>query len=60
MSRFGWMRSLQKFASIHSSVYIHFNYQRNTERRASFKSLRDAAHRGWRELLAVQQLLTRE
>nr|WP_321440662.1 DDE-type integrase/transposase/recombinase [uncultured Hyphomonas sp.] len=43
MSRFGRMRSLQKFVSIHSSVYNHFNHQRNIESRARFKSLRDAA-----------------
>jgi putative transposase len=43
MSRFRRMRSLQKFASIHSSVHNHFNHQRNIESRARFKSLRDAA-----------------
>jgi putative transposase len=60
MSRFRRMRSLQKFASVHSSVHNHFNNQRNIERRAGFKSLRDAALREWRELLVVQHLLTRE
>lgn len=39
MSRFRRMRSLQKFASVHSSVHNHFNNQRNAERRAGFKSL---------------------
>ena len=34
MSRFRRMRSLQKFASVHSSVHNHFNHQRNIERRA--------------------------
>lgn len=53
MSRFRRMRSLQKFASIHSSVYNHFNHQRNIESRARFKSLRDAALLEWRELLAA-------
>jgi putative transposase len=53
MSRFRRMRSLQKFASMHSSVHNHFNHQRNIERRAGFKSLRDAALREWRELLVV-------
>ncbi|KCZ93069.1 ISHne6, transposase [Hyphomonas hirschiana VP5] len=60
MSRFRRMRSLQKFASMHSSVHNHFNHQRSIERRAGFKSLRDAALREWRELLVVQDLLTRE
>lgn len=50
MSRFRRMRSLQKFASIHSSVYNHFNHQRNIESRAKFKSLRDVALREWRDL----------
>ena len=53
MSRFRRMRSLQKFASVHSSVHNHFNHQRNIERRAGFKSLRDAALREWRGLLVV-------
>ena len=53
MSRFRRMRSLQKFASIHSSVYNHFNHQRNIENRARFKSLRDAALLEWRELIAA-------
>jgi putative transposase len=53
MSRFRRMRSLQKFASIHSSVYNHFNHQRNIESRARFKSLRDAALLEWRELVAA-------
>jgi len=53
MSRFRRMRSLQKFASIHSSVYNHFNHQRNIESRARFKSLRDAALLEWRELAAA-------
>lgn len=53
MSRFRRMRSLQKFASIHSSVYNHFNHQRNIESRAKFKSLRDAALREWRDLLVA-------
>jgi len=53
MSRFRPMRSLQKFASVHSSVHNHFNHQRTIERRARFKSLRDAALREWRELLVA-------
>lgn len=53
MSRFRRMRSLQKFASVHSSVHNHFNHQRNIERRARFKSLRDASLREWRELLVA-------
>jgi len=36
MIRFRQMRSLQKFASVHSSVHNHFNHQRNIERRTKF------------------------
>jgi putative transposase len=53
MSRFRRMRSLQKFASMQSSVHNHFNHQSNIEKRAGFKLLRDAALREWRELLVV-------
>ena len=53
MSRFRRMRSLQKFASIHSSVYNHFNLERHIYSRTNFKKRRDAALREWRELVAV-------
>jgi len=53
MSRFRRMRSLQKFVSIHSSVYNHFNHQRNIEGRARFKTMRDVALREWRDLLVA-------
>ena len=53
MLRFRQMRSLQKFASVHSSVHNHFNHQRNIEQRARFKDLRNAALLEWRELLAA-------
>lgn len=53
MLRFRQMRSLQKFASVHSSVHNHFNHQRNIERRTRFKDLRHAALSQWRELLAA-------
>ncbi|CAN0359416.1 unnamed protein product [Scytosiphon promiscuus] len=53
MSRFRRMRSLQKFVSIHSSVYNHFNHQKNIESRVRFKSLRDVALFEWRELIVA-------
>jgi putative transposase len=53
ISHFRRMRSLWKFASMHSSVHNDFTHKRNIERRAGFKSLRDAALREWRELLVV-------
>lgn len=53
MLRFRQMRSLQKFASVHSSVHNHFNHQRNIERRTRFKDLRNTALVEWRGLLAA-------
>ena len=53
MLRFRQMRSLQKFASVHSSVHNHFNHQRNIERRTRFKDLRNVALVEWRQLLAA-------
>ena len=53
MLRFRRMRSLQKFASMHSSVHNHFNHQRNIETRTRFKQLRNAALLQWRELTAA-------
>ena len=53
MLRFRRMRSLQKFASMHSSVHNHFNHQRNIETRTRFKQFRNAALLEWRELIAA-------
>lgn len=53
MSRFRRMRSLQKFASTHSSVHNHFNLERHLYSRSNFKARRDVALREWRELLAA-------
>ena len=53
MQRFRQMRSLQKFAAIHSSVYNHFNRERHLYSRESFKLNRAAALAEWRELSAA-------
>lgn len=53
MSRFRRMRSLQRFASTHSSVHNHFNLERHLYSRTNFKARRDAALREWRELLVA-------
>ena len=53
MSRFRRMRSLQKFVSIHSSVYNHFNFERHINTRIRFKQKRDTALREWRALLVA-------
>ena len=44
------MRSLQKFASVHSSVYNHFNQERSLASRDIFKLTRTAALTEWRQL----------
>ena len=53
MLRFRRMRSLQKFVSIHSSVYNHFNLERHLYSRPNFKKNRDAALLAWRDLLVA-------
>jgi len=53
MLRFRRMRSLQKFVSIHSSVFNHFNKERHLNCRATFKLQRDAAVTEWRQLCAA-------
>ncbi len=53
MQRFRRMRSLQKFASVHSSVYNHFNKERSLASRNTFKLTRTAALAEWRELGAA-------
>ncbi len=50
MQRFRRMRSLQKFAAVHSSVYNHFNQERSLASRDIFKLTRAAALSEWREL----------
>ncbi|KAA9008796.1 IS6 family transposase [Histidinibacterium aquaticum] len=50
MLRFRRMRSLQKFASVHASVFNHFNHQRSLCSRSHFKQSRDAALDEWRGL----------
>jgi putative transposase len=50
MLRFRRMRSLQKFAAVHSSVYNHFNQERSLTSRDTFKLNRAAALAEWRQL----------
>ncbi|MDU8912516.1 IS6 family transposase [Aestuariicoccus sp. MJ-SS9] len=52
MLRFRRMRSLQKFASVHASVYNHFNQERGLSSRHIFKANRAAALAEWRGLCA--------
>jgi putative transposase len=53
MLRFRRMRSLQKFAAVHSSVHNHFNQERHLYSRANFKLNRAAALAEWRQLGAA-------
>ncbi len=48
MLRFRQMRSLQKFAAAHSSVYNHFNLRRSLCSRDNFKLNRASALAKWR------------
>jgi putative transposase len=50
MLRFRRMRSLQKFAAVHSSVHNHFNSERHVYSRQNFKLNRSAALAEWRQL----------
>lgn len=50
MLRFRCMRSLQKFAAVHSSVSNHFNQERHLFNRANFNFNRAAALAEWRQL----------
>jgi putative transposase len=53
MLRFRRMRTLQKFASVHASVFNHFNQERSLSTRQIFRQNRVAALAEWRGLLAA-------
>lgn len=50
MLRFRRMQSLQTFASVHASVFNHFNQERHLRSRQNFKLKRDMALNEWRQL----------
>ena len=52
MARFRDIKTLQKFASVHASIYNHFNHQRHLNRRHIFKQARAAALAEWCQLAA--------
>ena len=52
MSRFKDIKTLQKLASIHASIFNLFNLQRHLIDRATFKKNRSAALAQWRAVLA--------
>lgn len=43
MLRFRWMKSLQKFASVHANDHKHFNLERHLTDRQTYKTRRSAA-----------------
>ena len=53
MLRFRRVRSLQKFAAVHASVYNLFNSERSLSSRHLFKANRTAALAEWRGLGAA-------
>ncbi len=52
MARFRDIKTLQKFASVHASIYNHFNHQRHLTRRDTFKQARATALAEWCQLAA--------
>ena len=52
MAKFRSAKSLQKFASIHSSVQNHFNQERHLYSRQDFKLNRSTALDEWRQIAA--------
>ena len=53
MLRFGRMRGFQKFTTVHSVAYNHFNLRRSRRQRDNFKVNRAAALAQWRHLGAA-------
>jgi putative transposase len=52
MSRFRDIKPLQKFASIHAALSIHFNLERHLTSRTDYKQNRSAAMAEWYQVLA--------
>jgi hypothetical protein len=52
MLRFRRMKTLQKFASVHSTVHNHFNQERHLISREQYKDRRSAAFAEWKLLAA--------
>ncbi len=50
MMKFRSAKSLQKFATVHASIYNHFNQERHLYNRKNFKLKRSAALTEWRQL----------
>ena len=46
-------RTLQRFATVHASVFNHFNKERSLSSRQNFKANRTAAPVEWRDLCSA-------
>lgn len=52
MQRFRRMKPLQEFASVHGSIYNHFNQERHVVDRKTYKLRGSAALAEWQNLMA--------
>ena len=52
MARFRDIKTLQKLAAAHASIFNHFNHDRHLNSRETFKRNRFAALAEWRQLPA--------
>jgi len=52
MAKFRDIKTLQKFASAHASIYNHFSLDRHLNRRGIFKQNRAAVLAEWYQLAA--------
>jgi len=52
MLRFRRMETLQKFTSVHASIYNHFNFERHLVDRQTYKARRSAVMAEWKNLMA--------
>ena len=52
IARFTDIKTLQKFSSVHASIYTHFNHQRHLNRRDTFKQARATTLTEWCQLAA--------
>lgn len=52
MQRFRSLKSLQKFASIHASLYYHFKSEYHLVDRQTYKTRRSAALTEWQQIAA--------
>ncbi len=52
MLKFRDIKTLQRFASVHTSIFNHFDFDRHLIPREIFKQNRSAALAEWRQLAA--------